>query len=387
MPDGKGMEKFTIREIPENCFFTKTTYLDTAFVITAPEMPFSNELKRALVNWGFKTINSEGQPAKDYVPEGEHLAGHDEGNLSDLSTQADGSKIKKAEELIYSFYSYVETIYNGISSSEPLVFKQVAERVKSIVEYLKEDWRFLMRVQNTIELPPDSNYLISHSVRSVIISIVIGMFLKLPSHRLIELGVAALLHEVGMLKLPPQTYLSKKPLSVEERKAILKHPILGYNILKACDFPMVINMAALEHHERENGNGYPQHLAGEKISLYAKIIAVACSYEATNSKRPHKDGKDGYHVMIELLKNEGKQYDDSVVKALVLSLSLYPIGLYVLLSTGKKGQVVDVNPDNPRYPVVQIFGEFTPDGKNKTAQTSKDGLSIVRPLTHQEING
>jgi len=112
---------------------------------------------------------------------------------------------------------------------------------------------------------------------------------------------------------------------------------------------------------------------------------VACSYEALSAQRPHKEAKDGYTGMLELLKNEGKQYDDTIVRALVFSLSIYPIGLYVLLSSGRKGQVVDVNPENPRFPIVQIFGELTPDGKNKILETSQDGISIVRPLTREEI--
>ena len=90
--------------------------------------------------------------------------------------------------------------------------------------------------------------------------------------------------------------------------------------------------------------------------------------------------------MVELLKNEGKQYNDTIIKALVLSLSIYPIGLYVLLSDGKKGQVVDVNPENPRFPVVQVFGEINPDGKIKTVETSADTLTILRPLTRAEID-
>ena len=88
--------------------------------------------------------------------------------------------------------------------------------------------------------------------------------------------------------------------------------------------------------------------------------------------------------MLELLKNEGKQYDDTIVRALVYSLSIYPIGLYVLLSSGRKGQVVDINPENPRFPIVQVFGELTPDGKNKVLETSQNGIYIVRPLNRDE---
>ena len=166
----------------------------------------------------------------------------------------------------------------------------------------------------------------------------------------------------------------------------MSHPIFGFNLLKTSDFPLVVSLAALEHHERENGSGYPQKLTGEKISLYAKIIAVACSYEALTAARPHKDAKDGYSGMLDLLKNEGKQYDDTIVKALVYSLSIYPIGLYVLLSNGKKGQVVDVNPENPKFPLVQVFGELNPDGKNKVLETSQDGVYIARPLQKEEIS-
>jgi HD-GYP domain-containing protein (c-di-GMP phosphodiesterase class II) len=146
-----------------------------------------------------------------------------------------------------------------------------------------------------------------------------------------------------------------------------------------------VTIPALEHHERENGGGYPRQLTGDKISLYSKIIAVACSYEAQTSQRPHKDAKDGFAGMLELLKNEGKQYDDTVIRALVFSLSIYPIGLYVLLSNGKKGQVVDVDPENPRYPRVQVLGVLTPEGKAKIQETSQDGVHIVRPLAKDEL--
>ena len=379
------MKNFLVTEIPPDSFFAKGVYLDPSFILAAPEVPFSEDLIRIITGWGFKEVFSEGEPLKDYVMDGDTLS--DEGDISDMSTMTDIDKIQQAEEFYASFQKYVEDLFTRITIKNELDFKTVAEKVKPAVDFVRDDRRFLMRAQKKTEAPEDKNYMASHAVRSTIIAIIIGTYLKLPAHRLIELGVAALLHEVGMLKLPPQTYLSSRPLTPQEKKSIYSHPVLSFNMLKAFDFPLVVSLAALEHHERENGSGYPQRLNSEKISLYAKIIAVACSYEALSSKRPHKEAKDGYTGMLELLKNEGKQYDDTVVRALVFSLSIYPIGLYVLLSSGKKGQVVDVNPENPRFPVVQIFGELTPDGKNKTMQTSPEGLSIVRPLSREEING
>lgn len=84
------------------------------------------------------------------------------------------------------------------------------------------------------------------------------------------------------------------------------------------------------------------------------------------------------------MKNQGKQYDETIIRALLFSLSLYPIGLHVLLSNNKIGQVIDVNPENPRYPIVQVHGELKPDGKPKIVETSEYGVSIARPLTKEE---
>jgi HD-GYP domain-containing protein (c-di-GMP phosphodiesterase class II) len=382
------MKNYILKDIPPASYFSKAVYLDPRFLLVTPEMPFSPELAKTLADWEFPEVFSDGEPCEDFVAE--TLTTLDEAELSDptsLATMSDADKIKRAELFYNAFYKYVSNLFTRLAIRDELDFKAISEKIKSVCDMVREDRRFLMRAQQKIEHPEDQNYLVSHSVRSTIIAIIIGSYLKLPAHRLIELGVAALLHEVGMIKLPANIYLNNRPLSLQERKAILTHPVLSFNMLKAYDFPLVISLAALEHHERENGSGYPQKITGEKISLYAKIIAVACSYEALSTQRPHKDAKDGYTGMLELLKNEGKQYDDTVVRALVFSLSIYPIGLYVLLSSGKKGQVVDVNPENPRYPIVQIFGELTPDGKNKTVETSPDGISIVRPLTREEITG
>jgi HD-GYP domain-containing protein (c-di-GMP phosphodiesterase class II) len=377
------MKNYPLKEIEPNSFFSKTVYLDRAFVIASPEMSISKDIFKTLEKWSFDSLLSDGKPGKDYS--GSSSSGGSGAESASIGTQSDGDKLEKAVEFYSSFLSFVENLFLRATISSELEYKVVSEKIKEMIEYIKEDRRFLMRILKNIEPAPDKNYLASHSMRSTILAIIIGSYLKLPNHRLLELGIAALLHEAGMLKLPSALYLSDRPLSDKEKKAITTHPILGYTMLKSFDFPLPVCLAALEHHERENGAGYPRRLSGDKIGLYSKIIAVACSYEALSSKRPHKQAKDGYTGMLELLKNEGKQYDDTIVKALVLSLSIYPIGLYVLLSNGKKGQVVDVNPENPRFPIVQIFGELTPDGKNKTAQTAPDVLTIVRPLNRSEI--
>ena len=394
--DSKTMKKYGVKSITPEHFFTEPVYLDKQFILTVPEIPFTGAMKRALLEWEFKDVYSAGVPMEGYAAKGAEPGEPADSSgvstpvgistLAAASTSGDGDKIIIAEEFYTDFIKYVDKLFLHAAIKNDLKFNAVAEKIKSALDIIREDRRFLLRVQKNELSSPDDNYLASHAVKSTIIALIIGLYLKLPAHRLIELGVAALLHEIGMIKLPPQIYLSKRPLLPQEQKAILTHPVLSYNLLKSFDFPLTVTLAALEHHERENGSGYPRGLPGERISLYAKIIAVACSYEALSAQRPHKEAKDGYTGMLELLKNDGKKYDETVVRALVFSLSIYPIGLYVLLSSGKKGQVVDVNPENPRFPIVQIFGELNPDGKNKVVETSQEGLYIVRPLTREETH-
>jgi HD-GYP domain-containing protein (c-di-GMP phosphodiesterase class II) len=379
------VEHFSIKDIKAGSWFSEAVYLDSKFILTAPESSFESSLVRALLEWDFREVLSDGEIKDSY--EKEEPIENESQETTKPSTGAvqagDNEKAKRASDYYNELIKYVEQLFTRFVTKNDINIQEVSEYVRNLCEAVKEDRRFLLRVQDPENAK--ENYLARHSVKSTIIAIVLGVSLKLPNHRLIELGTAALLHEIGMVKLPPQLYMTNKPLSPPERKAILTHPILSYNILKNLSFPLAICVAALEHHERENGEGYPRKLSGDKISLYAKIISVACSYEALTAVRPYKSAKDGYAGMIDLLKNVGKQYDDQIVRALVYSLSIYPIGLYVLLSSGQQAQVVDVNPENPRFPIVQLIKELGPDGRKVQLETSSNSVYIVRPLRKEEF--
>ncbi|MDR2176894.1 MAG: HD-GYP domain-containing protein [Treponema sp.] len=377
------MKIYAVKDIPPNCFFTEPVYLDGEFMLAAPEMPFTKELIQILSDWDFREVLSEGEPRESYFDKPREEGGAFI-NQAQAAALADAEKIKWAGNFCRELMVYVNDLFSAIFMGEPVSFNRAAERVKGFLDRIREDQRYLLRALKDMESAKE-DYLIAHTVKSTIIAIIIGFYIKLPQHRLVELGVAALFHETGMIKLPVKVYLNPRALSPAEWKIIYAHPILGYNTLKKYGFPPAVSLAALEHHERENGAGYPRRLTAGKISLYAKIIAVACSYDGISSSRSYREVQGEYTGIVELLKNEEKQYDDIIIRALVYSLSIYPIGLYVLLSNGEKGQVVDVNPENPRFPIVQIFGEQDPGGKNKTLETSPEGPRILRPLTREEI--
>ena len=388
------MNTFNVTDLPDGYYFTEDVYLDKKFLLLTPGVQITESFKKELRDWEFLKVYSEGHTAEQAIV-------HSQVSLKDAVIEETDGKEKKAENAdpavplsddaqladierqYYEYQNFIAETYTRFATRKELQLQQVSNRVKDLCDFIKENKRYVLRIQPSME-NRDKNYLVVHSMRSTVYAIVIGLQLKFPIHKLIELGVSCILHEIGMIRLPPQLYMGNKVLTPVEKNAIFTHPVISYNILREFSFPLNICLGVLEHHERENGDGYPRKLSKEKISIYAKIIAVACSYEAVTAPRPYKEARDAYSGIIDIMKNQGKQYDETVIRALLFSLSLYPIGLYVLLSNNKLGQVIDVNPENPKFPIVQIYGELKIDGKPKIVETSEYGVTIARPLTKEE---
>ena len=389
------MNTFNVTDLPDGFYFTEDAYLDKKYLLLTPGVPIGETFKKALRDWEFAKVYSEGHLSEQSVVHSQiSLKGanleEDEDKEKKEAPQADLSaplteeaQFAEIERLYYEYQDFIAETYTRYATRKELQLSQISNRVKDMCDYIKTNKRFVLRIQPSRE-NREKNYLVIHSMRSTVYAIVIGLQLKFPIHKLIELGVTCILHEIGMIRLPPQLYMGNKVLTPVEKNAIFTHPVISYNILREFSFPLNICLGVLEHHERENGEGYPRRLTKEKISIYAKIIAVACSYEAVTASRPYKEARDAYSGIIDIMKNQGKQYDETVIRALLFSVSLYPIGLYVLLSNNKIGQVIDVNPENPKFPIVQIYGELKPDGKPKVIEMSEYGISIARPLTREE---
>ncbi|MCQ2241807.1 HD-GYP domain-containing protein [Treponema sp.] len=302
-----------------------------------------------------------------------------------ISEEEDTKHMEAAQKTYEKFMDYINKVYTRYATHKEIQQAELNGKVLELCNFVRETKKFILRISPSYEAR-NKNFLISHSMRTAVLAIVIGMQLNMPYEKLIELGVASILHEIGQIRLPPQLYMNDKPLTPAEKAQMATHTVVGYNIVKQAGFPLTIQLGVLDHHERETGTGYPRKLTGASISTYAKIIAVACSYEAITAPRHFKEARTTYEGMIEMLKNSNHLYDDTVVKALLYSVSLYPIGAYVYLANGKVAQVVDVSPSSPKNPIVKIIGGINKDGSAKMIQTDDQALRIVRVMTEQETN-
>lgn len=400
------MNTYSVSELKDSTYFSDDVILDKQFLLVPTSVPVSDLLIKALQDWNFTEVLSEGSigtqsiamPVVDEVQEAspkktEMITGSilaekirnviENSDSENTDGDADTARIKVVEKVFAEYMNYISAVYTHYATHKEINYEEISEIVKEFCVFIKENRRFVLRVKPDMDAR-DRNFLVSHALRSTTIAIVIGMQLRLPLSKLIELGVSCILHEIGMIRLPPQLYMTDRPLTPSEKKAIYTHPLLSYDILKGLNFPLSICLGALEHHEKENGTGYPRHLASEKISLYAKIISVSCGFEAITAPRHYKESQSPYEAMVEMLNKNRQFYDETVIKALLYSLSLFPIGCYVFLSDGKVAQVIDVNPDNPKNPIVQIVATGGQTGEPQVVQTSDSGIRIVRALSKDE---
>ena len=123
------------------------------------------------------------------------------------------------------------------------------------------------------------------------------------------LTIAGLLHDIGKCKIPQDLILKPSKLSRQEFEFIKMHPQFGYDILKGQNIDERIKNAALYHHERYDGKGYPKKLSGEDIPLYGRIIAVADAFDAMTANRVYREALDMDIVINELKKGRGTQFD------------------------------------------------------------------------------
>ena len=295
----------------------------------------------------------------------------------------DKERMEMVQEVYSSYLNYLNSVYTHYATHKEFNTKEIYATVRSLCEFIEQHRRYILRITPTVQ-DRNKNFLVYHGIRSTVLAITIGFQLKIEKDKLVELGVACLLHEIGMLRISPRFYMNNKPLTVAERTQILIHPIISYDILKEANFPLPILLGVLDHHERDNGTGYPRHIRASAVSFYGKIITVACSFEAITAPREFKELRSPYEAMIEMLKNENHQYDDTVVKALLYSLSLFTIGAFVYLANGRIAKVVDVNPSNPRNPIVQILGQSNPDGTPMILQTNNTDVKISRVMDKKE---
>ncbi|MDR1894151.1 MAG: hypothetical protein LBQ61_05580 [Spirochaetales bacterium] len=357
------MNKISLNSLQVDTILNTHIYLDEKYILLAPDVPFTQELKNRLETWGFTTLLAGGGEGIEDAPAGitAKKAATAQGAVE--QSLEEQKREKDTEQFYLGCLNFLNEVFDRFLLDGVLRLAQISDKVKEIKDFTRE-YR-----QNILTLPDRKiegvSYNICHAIKTTFLSLILSEALKMSIHQQLELGVASLFHRIGMTRLPPELYMSNRVLTPEEKKSLRAYPVLSFRILKAANFPTSICQAVLDHTERIDGRGYPQGLTGDKISVMGKIIAVASSYAASTARRPFRDSRDGHAGIMNIIQLSGTAYEPLIIKAMIAVLSIYPIGTYVELSDHTVGIVIRTDANNPKSPYIRLImdanGEVFPD--------------------------
>ena len=233
------------------------------------------------------------------------------------------------------------------------------------------------------------DYIYAHSVNTCVLSVLIAVNLDYPEGKLTDLALGTMLHDVGMMMLPDALLMKMGNLTPEESKQVQQHPEDGFNILRTVrEIPITVAHIAYQHHERVDGKGYPRNLTADKILEFAKVAAVADTFDALVSDRPYRKGMvphEAYEVMMALADS---YVDRDILHLFLTHVAIYPVGSVVQLDNGQHGVVTKVLPRLQTRPQVRLLTDQ--QGNLLSEQTEIDltqhlTLMISRVLKEKEV--
>ncbi|TVT71790.1 MAG: HD-GYP domain-containing protein [Denitromonas halophila] len=225
-------------------------------------------------------------------------------------------------------------------------------------------------------------YTYLHSVAVCGLMVVTARRLGLDEVQVREAGMAGLMHDLGKARMPLEV-LNKPGKLTDDEYAIMKsHPEAGWEMLKAAgETNATVLDVALHHHEKVDGTGYPHRLQGGDISLMSRMGAVCDVYDAITSNRPYKAGWDPAESVKRMASWQG-HFDDTVFKAFVRSVGIYPVGALVRTRTDKLAVVVEQHETSMLTPVIHVF--FSAVANAPIAQQRVD---LASPSCREKIVG
>lgn len=196
-----------------------------------------------------------------------------------------------------------------------------------------------------------------NSIMVALTSYTLAKWHRFPQKDLIPIALAGLFHDIGNVNVDPVILEKPGKLTNKELEEVRKHTIYGYQILK--NVPAInegVKLCSLQHHEKEDGSGYPLALKGEKIHPYAKVIAIADIFHAMTSQRQHRKAISSYLVLEELFKESFGKLDPSLVQTFIQKVTQFHNGTLVKLSDNSIGEIIFTDRAHPTRPMVNVNG-------------------------------
>lgn len=260
------------------------------------------------------------------------------------------------QHLVNSSIKEIKIAFEKVKNTDRIPFEYLRERIVPIINDMSRH-PDLKHVLTHLEMHDEYTY--RHSIGVALISRLIGKAKGLHTQELQELTSAAFLHDIGKVKIPDEILHKPGKLTNDEFTQVKNHTIYGYELIsQTSGISHRQALVALQHHEREDGSGYPYGLKGDEIDPHSKIIAVADVFHAMISKRVYKNPVPFYKVLQEMSENAYGTLEPSTTICFLKRIMEMLIGNRVVLSNGYEGKIIMISSNDPVHPLVEVNGKY-----------------------------
>ncbi len=373
-------KKIPIEKIQIGMMFSEPVYLDDSSVLVDAGVEIKEADYNKLIRWSIRELYTDGELIQDKKNIKKNNKDFNTSNKNEEKITAEYIKIFNRCLSVYE--NFIDNLINNKEFDKPKLEAITNDIIEVTKNYKNDIMGYIaLELKNYV-------FLITHAINTTIIAIIGGRQFGLDEKELMLLGIAGLLHDIGMLKIPQNILNKKGKLTDEEYNIIKSHPIAAFKQMnKAKIFNKDVLDAVLQHQEQFDGNGYPRRIKGDKINIYARILAIADSFEAQIAYRVYRKSKTGYSAMKTVLSEALNKFDPKVLRAFLTILSIYPPGTLVQMNDNSIGAVASINSDAPLRPkvkiIVDIFGDKIVDHVIKDLRDG-DELFIAHVLNKDE---
>lgn len=339
------MKRIPVSDLVAGQRFSSPVFVDDDNLFAPEGLPIKERDIERLQKWGVEAVYTDGEPISD----------DPQAAFNQFFLRAFNSPAQRAITGSYgALKSELLALFGQIRAGEARdqePFNSMVDRLLKLIEASANDV-----VQYMLYGMQGETGDVENALNAAILSALVGQKMQLSRHRILGLVTAALLHDVGMLRVSAEIVGKRGQLTPDERRQIQTHPVHSYKIItRELGYSDDVGIAALQHQERWDGQGYPRRLSGDAIRVEARIIAVADSFIAMVSHKPYRTSMIGYTAMRNLLSDNGTRFDPDVLKVFIKVLGIYPIGSIVLLSDSSVCRVLENRSTAPLKPRVKVI--------------------------------